>query len=101
LFIIEAHFRTIAANTNQYIEVKKAGTKGKRAWWPTSAIEIKVFIATFVYIGVVRLPTYEDYWSSKYSEFIYARHISLNHFEDLKRYIYISNPILKMSSNDN
>jgi hypothetical protein len=101
LFITEAHFRTIAANTNRYAEVKKAGTEGKRAWWPTSAAEIKVFVATFVYMGVVRLPAYEDYWSSKYSEFVCARHISLNRFEDLKRYMHISDPTPKMSSNNN
>lgn len=56
LFLTKAHFETIATNTNQYTEVKKAGSEGKRAWWPTSAAEIKVFVATFIYIGVVRLP---------------------------------------------
>src|ERR1700722_13698923 len=100
LFLTEAHFETIAANTNQYAEVKEAGTKGKRTWWPTCAAEIKVFIGTFVYMGVVRLPAYEDYWSSKYGEFICARHITLNHFEDLKRYMHISDPTPKTSSND-
>ena len=31
LFLTEAHFETIAANTNRYAEVKKAGSEGKRA----------------------------------------------------------------------
>jgi hypothetical protein len=61
LFLIEAHFETIGANTNQYAEVKKASTKGNRTWWPTSAAEIKVFVGTFVSIGVVHLPAYKDY----------------------------------------
>jgi hypothetical protein len=61
LFLTEAHFETIAAHTNRYAEVKKAGSNRKRAWWPTNAAEIKVFIGTFVYMGVVRLPAYEDY----------------------------------------
>ena len=92
MFLTEAHFKTIAANINRYADIKKAGSKGKRVWWPTSAAEIKVFIATFIYIGVARLPPYEDYWNSKYGQFVYAQHISLNRFEDLKRYMHISNP---------
>jgi hypothetical protein len=83
LFLTEAHFETIAANTNRYTEVKRAGNERKQIWWPTSIAEIKVFVVVFIYIGVVRLPVYEDYWSSKYSEFVYAQHISLNRFEDL------------------
>ena len=92
LFLTEAHFQTIAANTNRYAEVKGAGSKGKRAWWPTSAAEIKVFVAVFIYIGIVRLPEYDDYWSSKFGTFIYSLYISLNRFEDLKRYLHISDP---------
>jgi hypothetical protein len=51
-------------------------------------------------MGVVRLPAYEDYWSSRYGEFICAQHITLNRFKDLKRYMHISNPTLKTSTND-
>jgi hypothetical protein len=92
LFLTESHFKTIATNTNRYAELKNAGSDGKRTWRPTSAEEIKVFIATFIYMGVVRLPAYEGYWDSKYGEFICAQHISLNRFEDLKRYMHISDP---------
>src|SRR5580700_7284339 len=48
LFLTEAHFETIATNTNRYAEGKGAGTTGKRAWRPTSAAEIKVLVATFI-----------------------------------------------------
>jgi hypothetical protein len=51
-------------------------------------------------MGVVRLLAYKDYWSSRYSEFICAQHITLNRFEDLKRYMHISNPTSKPSLND-
>jgi Transposase IS4 len=51
-------------------------------------------------MGVVRLPAYEDYWSSKYGEFVCARYISLNRFEDLKRYLHISNLISNGSLSD-
>jgi hypothetical protein len=48
LFLTEAHFETIATNTNRYAEVKKVGSEKKRDWWPTSAAEIKVFVGTFM-----------------------------------------------------
>ena len=101
LFLTEAHFEMIAANTNRYAELNNAGCEGKRIWRPTSAGEIKVFIATFIYMGVVRLPAYEDYWSSKYGQFICAQHISLNRFEDLKRYMHISDPTPSNAPLDN
>ena len=59
LFLTEAHFETIAINTNRYAE-KKEGPK-RRTWILTNAAEIKVFVAIFIYIGVVRLPAYKDY----------------------------------------
>jgi Transposase IS4 len=52
-------------------------------------------------MGVVRLPAYEDYWSSKCGEFVCARHISLNRFEDLKRYLHISDPMSNVTLNNN
>ena len=99
LYLTEAHFETITANTNRYAEVKKAGSDRKRLWRQTSAVEIKVFIATFIYMGVVRLPAYEDYWNPKFGKFVYAEHISLNYFKDLKRYLHISNPTPERSLN--
>ena len=92
LFITEAHFEIIAENTNRYAEANNAGCEGKRVWRSTSPMEVKVIIATFIYMGVVRLPAYEDYWSSEYGELLCARHITLNRFEDLKRYLHISDP---------
>jgi hypothetical protein len=67
LFITNQHFESIAFNINKYAKSKEAGGSGKQTWWPTSATEIQVFIAIFIYIGVVQLPAYTDYWSLKYS----------------------------------
>jgi hypothetical protein len=92
LFITDKHFETIASNTNAYAKSKEAGTSGKRPWWPTSASKIQVFIAIFIYIGVVRLPAIADYWSTNYGQFYCAQHMSLNRFEDLKRFMHISPP---------
>ena len=92
LFITDKHFDIIALNTNAYAESKQAGIEGKRTWRPTYASEIQVFIATFIYMGVIRLPANADYWSTKYGYFHCAQHISLNRFEDLKRFIHISPP---------
>jgi hypothetical protein len=89
LFITDKHFETIASNTNKYAKSKEAGSCGKRSWWPTTANEIQVFIAIFIYMGVVHLRAYADYWSTKYRQFLCTKHMSLNHFEDLKRFIHI------------
>jgi hypothetical protein len=97
--LTEDHFETIARNTNQYAEVKNASSNKKRAWWLTTAAEVKVLVGTFIYIGVVCLPAYEDYWSLKYGQFTCAQHISLNWFEDLKRYLHISDPRSPGNSN--
>jgi hypothetical protein len=70
LFLTDKHFKTIVANTNGYVEANKANSDGKRTWWPTNIVEIKVFIAIFIYMGVVRLPAYKDYWSAKYGQFL-------------------------------
>lgn len=76
LFLTEEHFETIATNTNEYAREKGAGSEGKRTWWPTSAAEVKVFVGIFIYMGVVRLPAYEDYWSSQYGQFLCREHES-------------------------
>src|SRR5947208_2627278 len=74
LFLTEKHFDTIARNTNCYAKARNARGPGKRAWWPTSAPEGKVFIGIFIYMGVVWLPAYEDYWSDKYGHFHCSQH---------------------------
>lgn len=61
LFLTNKHFETIAINTNEYVKANGANSDRKRPWWPTNAVEIEVFITIFIYIGVVRLPVYEDY----------------------------------------
>lgn len=100
LFFTESHFETIARNTNQYAKARQAGKPGKRAWWPTSAAEVKVFIGIFVYMGVVRLPAYEDYWSTELGHFLCTEHMSLNRFEDMKRFLHISRPTAAQGLNE-
>ena len=99
LFLTDKHFETIARNTNDYAKAKDAGSAGKRAWIPTSAAEIKVFVAIFIYMGVVRLSACEDYWSDIYGKFVCSEHMSLSRFEALKRYLHIS-PTKQANSED-
>ncbi|OXV06134.1 hypothetical protein Egran_06098 [Elaphomyces granulatus] len=93
--INQKYFEMLAVNTNRYAKLKNAGSEGMRSWSPTNSIEVKVFIAIFIYMGVVRLPSNGDYWSSKYGVFFCAQHMSLNRFENLKRYFHVSNPTPK------
>jgi hypothetical protein len=92
LFLTEKHFETMARNTNLYVKARNAGKPGTRPWWPTSAPEVKVFIGIFIYMGVVRLPAIDDYWNSKLGLFLCSQHMSLNRFQDMKRFFHVSPP---------
>ena len=61
LFITDKHFEIIAQNMNAYAESKQAGIEGHRIWRSTCTKEIHVFIAIFIYMGIIRLPAYTDY----------------------------------------
>ena len=100
LFLTEQDFETIARNTNLYAKARDAGKAGKKPWWPTSAPEVKVFIGIFIYMGVVRLPSIEDYWSERLGLFLYSRHMSLCRFEALKRFFHVSPPTPAESKED-
>jgi hypothetical protein len=49
-------------------------------------------------MGVVRLPAYEDYWSTEMGHFLCTEHMSLNRFEDIKRFLHISPPTVGQAS---
>ena len=46
-------------------------------------------------MGIVELDSIEDYWyqdSERLGNFAYAQYMTLNCFEDLKRFLHISSP---------
>ena len=58
-------WKTIADETNRYAEqkIEKSGHADPR-WHPTTAMEIRAFIAINIMMGIKRLPAIWCYWST-------------------------------------
>lgn len=104
LFIPPEIYTTIAENTNLYAIAHNAPTAptptNRRYWWPTNANEIRVLFGIFYYMGVHREPNYTMYWETpKPNGPIHAlsKHMSLNRYENLRRYLHVSKPASEMS----
>jgi hypothetical protein len=102
LFIPPAMYTTIAENTNLYAIFKKAPTaptnSSSRYWWPTNKNEIRVLFGILYYMGVHREPNFRIYWETlKPNGPVHAisKHMALNCYENLRRFLHISKPILE------
>src|SRR5437667_113104 len=102
LFIPSEMYSTIAENTNLYAIAMNASTSrtatNSRYWQPTDGNEIRVFFGVLFYMGIHREPNYKMYWEvGKLEGPIHSisSHISLNRFENLRRYLHVSKPIPK------
>jgi hypothetical protein len=100
LFIPPRIYATIAENTNLYAITKNAPTSrsatSSRFWTPTTDNEIRVLFGILFYIGVHKEPNYKIYWESpKHNGPIHAlnKHMSLNRYENLRRYLHMSPPM--------
>ncbi|XP_066928024.1 piggyBac transposable element-derived protein 5-like, partial [Clytia hemisphaerica] len=89
---------TIVTHTNTYawlnIEKKKSFAKVDGSWKETNAAEMKKFIALILYMGIVRLPQNNLYWSTK-SLFhgLWARAImSRDRFKALLSVLHVVDP---------
>ncbi|XP_057291023.1 piggyBac transposable element-derived protein 4-like [Hydractinia symbiolongicarpus] len=69
LFFSEELIQDIVKHTNTYgwrnISKKKSCAKKDGSWKETSVHEMKQFIALLMYMGIVRLPRHDRYWSVK------------------------------------
>jgi hypothetical protein len=92
LFISQDLISLLSANTNKYAKAKNAGQYG-REWHDTTASEIKIFLATLIYMGVHISPSDEDYWRTD-EELIYMprRFMGLKRFQQIKRFFYVADP---------
>jgi hypothetical protein len=99
LFIPPEIYITIAENTNLYTTTHNAPIvatpTNQRYWWPTNENEIRVLFGILFYIGVHKEPNYKIYWETpKLNGPIHAipKHMSLNRYENLHRYLHVSPP---------
>ena len=90
-------YAIIAKNTNLYAISKDALTTrtdaNSRYWFPTNEDEIRVLFGILYYMGVHREPQYTVYWETERTNgpnHTILKHMSLNRYENLRRYLYIS-----------
>ena len=96
LFIPSDMYETIATNTNKYATLKGASTERvdshHRAWYSTSADEIRVFFGILLYIGVVQCPRFKWYQESSgidRPKHLVSTFMTLDRYVNLRRYLYI------------
>lgn len=66
------------------------------AWEPTSAPEMKKFVGILAYMGIVRLPSIRDYWSTKklFRVSVLSTVMSRNRFEMLLKFWHKLEPLI-------
>ncbi|GBB97600.1 hypothetical protein RclHR1_03010003 [Rhizophagus clarus] len=90
LFFSLEQIEIIVKNTNKYAYVKNAGEG--RDWKELTTKEFKIWLAILIYAGVFKLPSIRDYWNkdSKFPEHKITTFMSLIRFEQIKRFMHIS-----------
>ncbi|XP_050453533.1 piggyBac transposable element-derived protein 4-like [Cataglyphis hispanica] len=95
LFVTEEIFEIIAKQTNIYATQRKSELQSYRLdqWYETNANEIKRFFGLIIWMGLVRLPKIELYWSTYegYKQALPRTIMSRNRFELLLRFVHFSN----------
>ena len=95
LFFTDSLFKTITTNSNQYAFQRRITSEERqRPWKDLIPEELRVFIGAMIYMGVHYEPQIEDYWNTNINRgplHTIPSHISLCRFEQIKRYLHISN----------
>jgi hypothetical protein len=99
LFIPPEMYEIVAKNTNLYAIAHNAPisrtTLNSRYWWPTTAYEIRVLFGILFYIGAHKEASYKTYWETPGligPKHELSKYMSLNRYENLRRYFHISPP---------
>ena len=97
LFFTPDIFKTITTNTNRYANLHRMRVQQERAreWSDLLLEELHTFIGAVIYMGIHHEPKIELYWNSDFDMgplHSITTHISLNRFQQIKRYCHISCP---------
>lgn len=97
LFLTNEIIDLIVVETNRNAEQflsKNQLTKSSRfvKWVPTEAKEIKKFFGLLIWMGLVQMPTLEDYWSQniRYKTNVAQKTMSRNRFQSILRFLHFS-----------
>ena len=96
LFISAQHCRTIAYHTNikAHDYIKKEKENNHRAWNDVIGPEIEVFLGILLFMGLYHAPSESDYWNTCPDKPVFVsiqEAMSLNRFENIKRFLKINN----------
>ena len=98
LFITSRHRELIAKHTNIKAnkELQEKSKENRRPWYDTNEAEIGVFLGILLLMGLDHSPAIENYWTNDLNKPIYIaiqRVMSLRRFQQIKRFLKISNPL--------
>ena len=91
-FFTPQHLEIIVDNSNAYA-LQKVGRK----WKSITVIELQVFLALVIMMGLYVYPSVRDYWKTD-RRLPLMNNMSLDRFEDIKRYLHLSPPISQLES---
>lgn len=93
LLVTDEIFEMIADETNIYATQRSRDCHRLKEWIPTNKNEIKQLFGLIIWMGLVKLPNIQLYWSKDvaYTQSIPRRVMSRNRFEILLRMLHFSN----------
>ena len=79
-------------NANYAFRYSPAGSsEGARGWKPVTISDLKIWIGLVIYMGIMRCPSVEDYWTGCTRQKRMDA-MELDRFEQIQEYIHISLP---------
>ena len=96
LFWTDDIWNLITTNSNRYAAFQRRtiSTERQRPWTDLIPDELRVFIGATIYMGIHQEPQIKDFWNTSIDIgplYSIPFHISLCRYEQIKRYMYISN----------
>ena len=95
-FFTQEAWDLLVQETNRYANLVTGSTPNSRPWNGTNVEEMKAFIGIIIYMGIIKLPRLELYWSKQYNGIEtpgIARVMPLVRFEQLFRCFHVSNNV--------
>ena len=86
--------RVIAENTNKYAAGHLAGNGTSRPWKNVTVKDLKIWIALTIIMGVYHVQSLPEFWSTdeRGAVFKASRFMPLYVYEQIKRYLHVSDP---------
>jgi hypothetical protein len=96
--------RDICLETNRYVGslYEKGRPRGGRGWYPITVRELKVFLATSLYMTMKKLPNVKAYWAKSEEIFYYNVIVGLftrKRFMTLTQCLHITDPSTYVADN--